>query len=282
MIPRRKRLLAEALTRWSSSPDGTVWTWGSNSQGQLGDGTYGFTPRTTPAQVSGLTNVVAVAAGTDFTLALRSDGSVWAWGNNASGQLGDGTTATRQTSPVAVTGLANVSAIAAGSAHAVALTSSGAVWTWGSNSSGQLGDPSVTVKSTVPLVVNTGWTATAIGAGRVHTLAVRNDGTLWGWGENGDGQLGDGSTNERSTPVQSTGVTNATSVAGGYCHSAVLKSNQTVQTTGCNAWGQLGDDTTTPRLTMAAVPGLSGVTRLSAGEYFTSTSRAAVRSGPGA
>ena len=254
-------------------PGGSVWTWGSNSQGQLGDGTWGGS-RSTPAQVSGLPIIVAVAAGNDFTLALDENHSVWSWGNNLSGQLGDGSTAFRRTSPVAVVGLPlTVVAIAAGTSHAVALTSTGAIWTWGSNSNGQLGDPSVTVKSNVPILVNTGWTASAIGAGKTHTLVVRTGGTVWGWGENSSGQLGDGSTTDRPTAVQSTGVTGAVAVAGGVCHSAVLKSNQTVLTAGCNGWGQLGDGTSgqTPRLTMAVVPGLSGVTRVSAGDNFTST-----------
>ena len=118
--------------------DGTVWAWGSNSSGQLGDNT--ITARHTPVQVQNLTNVIAISAGGSHTVALRADGTVWAWGNNLQGRLGDGTTTIRRV-PVQVSNLANVIEISAGINHNIALRSDGTVWTWGSNSSGQLGDP---------------------------------------------------------------------------------------------------------------------------------------------
>jgi hypothetical protein len=120
--------------------DGTAWAWGDNSSGQLGDGT--LTNRTQPMQVPGLTNVTKVSAGpsyTPYTLALKSDGTVWAWGDNSSGQLGDGTTSSRS-SPVPVRGLEDVIEISAGGSHALARKSDDNVWGWGANESGQLGD----------------------------------------------------------------------------------------------------------------------------------------------
>ena len=110
------------------TPDGSVWTWGSNANGQLGDGTT--TAHTTPAVVSSLSNVTQVASGASHALALKSDGTVWAWGANSYGQLGDQTT-TQRTSPVQVYGLTSIVAIAAGENHGVALTTGGAVWVWG-------------------------------------------------------------------------------------------------------------------------------------------------------
>src|SRR5262249_26375217 len=118
--------------------DGTVWTWGDNSQGQLGDnGQVAF--RSTPAQVAGLSGIVSIAAGFNHTLALAGDGTVWTWGDNYGGQIGDGTTTDRPT-PFHVPGLSGVTAIAAGGFHSVAVLGDGTVSTWGFNNSGQLGD----------------------------------------------------------------------------------------------------------------------------------------------
>jgi alpha-tubulin suppressor-like RCC1 family protein len=139
-------------------PDGTVWTWGQNQEGQLGDGTT--TNRTVPAPVPGLSDVVAVAAGGHFVLALKSDGTVWAWGQNSNGELGDGTN-TRQTSPVQLS-LTDVIAIAAGHNHGLALKSDGTVWAWGYNGWGQFGNGTATPSSTPVAVTNFG-TAVAIG-----------------------------------------------------------------------------------------------------------------------
>ncbi len=118
--------------------DGTVWAWGRNYYGQLGDGTY--TNKTTPVQLSSLSGVTAIACGYYHTVALKSDGTVWAWGKNDYGQLGDGTTSNKNSTPVQVSGLSDVTAIAAGEAHTLALKSDGTVWAWGHNSYYSLGD----------------------------------------------------------------------------------------------------------------------------------------------
>src|SRR5262249_19254446 len=126
--------------------DGTVWTWGDNAQGQLGDGGV-LASRSVPGLVSGLTDIVAIAAGFDHTLALKSDGSVYAWGDNFGGQIGDGTTVDRK-APFKIPGLSGVTAVAAGAYHSVAVLGNGTVSTWGLNTSGQLGDGSHTNRST--------------------------------------------------------------------------------------------------------------------------------------
>lgn len=156
------------------TPDHTVWTWGGNGNGQLGDNTT--TPKTVPTQLATLSDIVAVAAGASHTLALKSDGTVYAWGLNSNGQLGDHTTTQRLT-PVAanVTGIV---AIAAGEFHSVALASDGRVWVWGRNSSGQVGKGSTSTSEVTPYVVTSVTGFTAIGAGASHTLAVTSDGTV--------------------------------------------------------------------------------------------------------
>ncbi|MBI5562016.1 MAG: hypothetical protein HY894_04055 [Deltaproteobacteria bacterium] len=125
--------------------DGTVWAWGWNGYGELGDGTT--TDRLTPVQVSGLTGVVSVAAGFYYSLALKSDGTVWAWGYNYYGQLGDGITTSRYT-PVQVSGLTGVVSVAAGGYHSLAVNADGTVWAWGYNVNSQLGDGTMTDRYT--------------------------------------------------------------------------------------------------------------------------------------
>ncbi len=247
------------------TPDGTVWTWGGNGNGQLGDGT--LSDHRVPAAVPTISDAVAVAAGSLHTLILRSDGSVWAWGYNAYGQLGDGTT-TQRSSPIPVSGLTGVVAIAAGDYHSVALTSDGKVWTWGRNTNGQLGD-GTTSGALQPLVLTSPTSVVAIAAGSAHTLAVRSDGTAWAWGSNSTGQLGDASTTQRTAPVQMSGVTGAAVVAAGQAHSIILQSTGTVLAVGSNTSGQLGDATFTQRTTAVSVSALTGITSIAASALST-------------
>lgn len=134
--------------------------------------------------------VVKVACGFVYTVVLKSDGTVWAWGDNSFGQLGDGTTTDRHT-PVQASGLSDVAAIAAGTYHTVALKKDGTVWAWGYNKYGQLGDGTEADRS-VPVQIPYLRDVTVIAAGLLHTVVLKDDGTVWAWGENEFGQLGDG------------------------------------------------------------------------------------------
>ena len=178
--------------------DGTVWAWGWDDYGTLGDG-YPEINRSTPVQVQNLSSVVAIDAGFYHNLALKSDGTVWAWGHNYYGQLGDETAKIRYT-PVQVQGLGSVVDIAAGLSHSLAVKSDGTVWAWGSNDSGQLGDG--TLGHSTPAQVQGLSSVAAISSGHWHSFAIENDGTVWAWGKNWTGQLGDGTTKERLTPIQ--------------------------------------------------------------------------------
>jgi len=245
--------------------DGTVWCWGYNGEGELGDDTT--TNRYTPVQVVNLTNVVSVAAGCSHTCALKSDGTVWCWGYNGEGELGDNTTTDRYT-PVQVVNLTNVVSVAAGCSHTCALKSDGTVWCWGYNGYGQLGDNTTTDRYTPVQVVNL-TNVVSVAAGDSHSCALKSDGTVWCWGFNSDGELGDNTTTDRYTPVQVSRLTNVLSVAAGGRHTCALKSDGTVWCWGYNGYGQLGDGTTTNRYTPVQVSGLTNVVSVAAGYYHT-------------
>ncbi|MCX6225109.1 MAG: RCC1 repeat-containing protein, partial [Bacteroidia bacterium] len=158
--------------------DGTVWDWGFNRDGELGDGSGINTDSNTPVKVKDLTGITAISAGDLHSVALTSNGTVLAWGYNAYGQLGDGTSTFRNT-PVQVSGLTGIiTQIAAGGSHTVALTKDGAVWAWGLNSSGQLGDGTGTKTDSDTPVKVSGLTGiiTQIAAGGSHTVALTKDG----------------------------------------------------------------------------------------------------------
>ncbi len=247
--------------------DGTVWTWGRNDYGQLGDGTD--INRNVPVQVNGLSEIIAIAGSSSHTIALKNDGTVWTWGYNASGQLGDGTTTDRHT-PVQVSGLSGVTAIAGalGGGHTIALKNDGTVWAWGYNGFGQLGDGTTTDKYT-PVQVSGLTGVKVIALGSHHSIALKSDGTVWAWGYNASGQLGDGTTTNKTTPVQVSGLTGVSAIAGGMAHTIALKSDGTVWTWGYNGSGQLGDGTRTERHTPVQVNGLSGIIDVAGGYDYT-------------
>ncbi|WP_295612359.1 CARDB domain-containing protein [uncultured Lamprocystis sp.] len=252
--PEMQRLAVGFDHSLALKPDGSLWAWGDNWYGQLGNATT-LTAQITPVQV--LTGVAAVAAGEFCTQAIKTDGSLWAWGSNDFGQLGDGTHAHRST-PVRV--LTGVAAVAAGDYHSLAIKTDGSLWAWGANG-GQLGDGTSTNRSR-PVKVLTG--VAAVAAGGFHSLALKTDGSLWVWGNNGYGQLGDGNSNTtRLTPVQV--LTGVAAVATGSFHSLALKTDGSLWAWGANWGGQIGDGGTTHRMTPVQV--LTGVAAVSGADH---------------
>jgi len=241
--------------------DGTVWSWGDNSSGQLGDGTESDLNRLVPGQVRGLSSIAAIASGDRFSLALRTDGRVFAWGSNVSGQIGDGATGDDRPAPVQVLGvggvgfLGNIKSIAAGDNHSVARDSTGFVFAWGGNGSGQLGNNDAPNGSPVPVrVLGVGGVGllngiVSVSAGDGHSVALSQDGRVFAWGNNSDGQLGNNNMpNDSPVPVQVLGVggtgflTGVKAVAAGEFFNLALLSDGTVVAWGDNNEGQLGNN----------------------------------------
>ena len=217
--------------------------WGLNTNYQVGDGTN--VNRSTPVAVSGLTGVAAIAGGSNYSLAVKTDGTVWAWGSNGNGQFGDGTT-TQRTVPSAVAGLTGVTSVAAGSATSYFVLSDGTVRATGYNEAstygGALGNGSVVQQSLTPVVVTGVTSVVQIAAGDMHALVRKTDGTVWAWGSNGNGQIGDGTTaTERRTAVQVTGLPTIASIGAGAYHSLAVGVDGSVWAWGRNTDGQIGD-----------------------------------------
>jgi IPT/TIG domain/Regulator of chromosome condensation (RCC1) repeat len=276
-------LLTMAISGPASAPaaPSSVLAWGDNSEGQLGDGTLTgpeecavsfFTSEferapcsKIPVPVSGLSGVTSIAAGGPgehsehgHSLALLSNGTVVAWGSNASGELGDGAEGEPRDVPVPVSGLSGATAIATGETHSLALLSDGTVRAWGGNRDGQLGDGSQGGPSDVPVPVSGLSGVTGVAAGDRDSLALLGDGTVVAWGENQDGELGDGVEGEPSdVPVPVSGLSGVTAIAAGGRSNLALLGDGTVV-----AWGS-GTDVPVP------VSGLSGVTAIAAGGDFS-------------
>jgi len=266
--------------------DGTVLAWGDNSYGQLGNGTT--TSSSVPIAVQGLSRKIrAVSMGSHTGYALASDGTVWSWGNNDVGELGNGTCCGQSSTPVQVVGLGGsgkltgVSAISGGGRHCLALRSDGTVVAWGLNFDsvyrnsyfGQLGS-NVQANSSVPTQVVGGLShIKAIAAGTWHSLALRDDGTVWAWGSSSSGQIGNGGPSGPSVyiPTQVVGVggtgvlANAIAISAGLGTSGAVRADGTVVSWGYNGLGAFGAGTTTGSSTPVQASGLTNVTAIATG-----------------
>jgi alpha-tubulin suppressor-like RCC1 family protein len=235
--------------------DGSVWTFGSNSNGQLGvDLRAGSVlPNPTPVQV--MSDATAIASGWLHNLVLKTDGTVWAFGSNVSGQLGT-TTDVGGYSSVPLQVLSGVSAISAGENHSLVLKTDGSLWSFGSNLFGQLGVSPIGDLSALPTPRQVMTGVASISAEGFHNLVVKTDGSLWTFGSNAYGEAGKetpgGPGQGDGTPTQV--LTGVAKVAAGWLHSVVLKNDGTVWTFGFNSLGELGDQATIGTQTMHASP----------------------------
>ena len=221
--------------------DGSLYTWGYNGYGQLGDGSY--SQKTSPTAITSAgTGWVSVSAGYYHTAGVKSDGTLWAWGYNNSGQLGDGTATTYRNAPYQINSDGKWVAVAAGHYHTLGLKADGMLWTWGQNDWGQLGDGTAVNRNAPQKLLWRGnkWAAVAGGVG--HTAGITGDGTLWAWGRNDFGQIGDKSYVEKPLPVK-IGDPRWVALEAGGLHTVGLKSDGSLWAWGYNTFGQLGNGT---------------------------------------
>ncbi len=257
--------------------DGTVWGWGDQRDGRLGDGQDRDNSRTQPRPVLGLSGIRQIAIGAAHGLALRADGTVLAWGANGDGRLGNGRDSGAEPTAIRVPGLAGVVALAAGVASSMALRQDGVVLVWGQNGAGQLGlgdDASRPVPTPVPGLAN----VRAIAAGGGQAFAIRRDGVVFAWGNNRDGQLGlgvlaAGGYVRSPRIIDSLNGVNAIAIAAGYFHTVALLADGSLRTFGASNAGQSGTPTGVDGFGAFPAPirpaGVDSVAAVAAGQYHT-------------
>ena len=253
---------------------GTISCWGANNYGQLGNGQStgdsedDNTDSLVPVQVEGIADATAITTGEEYSCALREGGTVYCWGTNWYGQLGNGTEAGSST-PMQVVGINDATAITAGRSHSCALHQAGTISCWGNNIWGQLGN-GTDAEFLVPVQVVGITDATAITAGWQHSCALHQTGTISCWGNNSSGQLGNITTTHSSVPVQVVGITDATDITTGTAHTCALHQDSTISCWGNNNWGQLGNRTDTWRSSVPVeVADITDATAITAGGGFT-------------
>jgi alpha-tubulin suppressor-like RCC1 family protein len=253
-----------------------AYAWGSNGNGRLGDGTT-TSSRSPVSVVGGFTDWVQISAGGYHTVAVRANGTAWAWGRGSSGRLGTNTTTDRSSPVLVVGGFTNWVQISTSfGAHTAAIRANGTAWAWGLGSLGRLGTNDITDTSSPVSVVGgfTDWVQ--ISAGISHTAAVRANGTAWAWGANGYGKLGNNTITDTSSPVSVVGgFTDWVQISVAAVHTAAIRANGTAWAWGSNGLGRLGDGTTTSRRSpVSVVGGFTDWVQISAGFDGTAAVRA--------
>jgi alpha-tubulin suppressor-like RCC1 family protein len=229
--------------------DGTLWTWGNGNIGRLGNGITTGNRSTPVTTFAGGTDWKQVSVAESHTAAIKTDGTLWTWGNGNSGRLGNAQLTNRSTPVTTFAGGTNWKQVSAGSGFAgftAAIKTDGTLWIWGAGGAGQLGDATLTNKSTpvTTFAGGTDWKQVSVGSGFAGlTAAIKTDGTLWIWGAGGAGQLGTNDTTNRSTPVTTfTGGTNWKQVSSRSAYTAAIKTDGTLWTWGAGSIGRLGND----------------------------------------
>ena len=224
--------------------NGTLWAWGDNAFGQLGDNSTD--DRNAPVQIGTETNWTSISAGTQHSLALKAGGELWAWGTNNTSRFGINTPALSYI-PMQIGTDSDWSKVLAGRDHGVGLKTNGTFWTWGGNATGQLGDGS-TIDKNSPINIASLNGTIKIAKGHQHTTVIKNDGSIWSWGGNASGQLGIGSSLTPTPPSPTLIPTQENTFSNDWAyidskisHTVAIKADGSLFTWGSNLWGQLGD-----------------------------------------
>ena len=252
--------------------DGTVWAWGSNISGELGDGT--FVEKLKPVMVPGLSGIKDIAAGNNFSIALKNNGTVWVWGNSNYG-IDSEEAYKNRSKPVEVKELNSIRSISAGKDHGLAFKADRTVWTWGSNGYGQFGRELTASEQNKKKALKVSGLSDLINAdaGNTYNLAIRSKGTIVGWGNNDFGQLGvkrnDKAKNTVYDKLSINDFSPVTQLSAGENHSLALKKDGTLWAWGDNSYGQLGLGDTVSRYVPELVSSMSDIKHIDAGTYYT-------------
>lgn len=262
---------AGAVHNVAIKADGSMWAWGSNEVGQVGVASISSVIPL-PVQVGTDTDWNMVSSSGYTTMAIKNNGTLWGWGNNSSGQLGNNTFINRY-APVQIGTATNWKSVSSSDYHNSAIKTNGTLWTWGSNSSGQLGNMFFSVPFYVPtqIGVETDWKVTS--AGPENTVALKNDGTLWAWGWNADGQLGNGTTTSVAVATPIGTDTDWQIVSSGLWIMLAIKADGTLWGAGNNGNGQLGNGTQTSVIGLDRVNSDSNWATISTNGYITAATK---------
>lgn len=232
--------------------DGSLWGWGANLYGQLGNQDPSGSDSTVPVPVGNEKDWLAVACGESHTTGLKTDGSLWAWGYNLDGRLGLGNTSFGEGRPIRIGTDTNWRWIATSTRNTAALKADGSLWIWGENTQGQLGNGVFGGMATSPTQVGTEQDWAAVSCGDNFTLAIKNDGSLWGWGFNFEGMLANGTRDRSASPIRAGTLTNWKVVGAGGGHAIGIQTDKSAHGWGSNLYGQIAQPVSfVPR----AVPG---------------------------
>ena len=281
-ISRSSPVQIGALTTWASATigayssyairrDGTMWSWGDNSDGALGQNNA--LGKSSPTQVGALTNWLKITAGGYTCVAIKTDGTLWAWGRNSSGQLGDNTAVTRS-SPVQIGALTNWASVTGKwqLPNFLATTTSGAMYSWGDGTQGQLGS-NATVSRSSPVQIGALTTWSKIGM-NAFALALKTDGTMWSWGSGGQGRLGLNNTTSYSSPVQIGSLNTWAKISAGASTGFAITSSGALWSWGANSSANLGHNDTVYRSSPKQVGSLTSWVAVTGSDIHTTGLRA--------
>jgi alpha-tubulin suppressor-like RCC1 family protein len=265
-----RQVSTNADTTAAIKNDGTLWLWGFSSYGGMGTNALNVTVSSPIQTISGGTNWKQVSAGSGYNAAIKTDGTLWLWGRNQYGQLGDNTVVNKSSPVQTVAGGTTWKLVAAMNFHTAAIKTDGTLWSWGRNNYGQLGDNTITHRSSPVQTVAGGTYWRQVAVGSYHTAAIKNDGTLWLWGYNGGGELGDNTVVSESSPIQTiAGGTSWKQVSGGVDLTAAVKTDGSLWLWGTSLFGGLGDNTVVSKSSpVQTIAGGTNWKQVAAGSYY--------------